>query len=204
MKQRPDNLQRFWLPCLLAIALCFSIIVSNPAIAKNSPIISIKTHYYDIQDSSSTQLRSQLNQLGIVDPNTGDRFDAYTRWQVRWSYNYLPIGNQCQITNPKVNIDVTFTMPRWNNSANASVELKKRWNRYITALQTHEDGHKNHGINAGKDVLQTLTNLITPSCQQISNVANQKGQEVIKQYNLKDIEYDRLTNHGLTQGAVFP
>jgi predicted secreted Zn-dependent protease len=192
------------LPIFLAIALCGFIVSNKQAIAQNTPNVSIKTNYYDIQGSTAKQLRSQLNQLGVVDPKTGKRFDAYTSWRVSWNYRYRPVNNQCQITQVTVNVQAIYTMPRWNPSANASMDLKNRWNRYITALRQHEDGHKNHGVNAGQDILQTLNNLTTNSCQQIGNIANQKGDAIIKQYNLKDIDYDRLTQHGFTQGAVFP
>jgi predicted secreted Zn-dependent protease len=192
------------LPIFLTIASCGFIVSNKQAIAQNTPNVSIKTNYYDIQGSTAKQLRSQLNQLGAVDPKTGKRFDARVNWQVSWQYRYRPVSNQCQITQATVNVQVIYTMPRWNPSANASIDLKNRWNRYITALRQHEDGHKNHGVKAGQEILKTLNNLTTDSCQRIGDIANQKGDAIIKQYNLKDIEYDHLTQHGFTQGAVFP
>ena len=202
---RLDKIFRYRiLPIFLAIALCGLIVSNKQTIAQNTPNVSIKTNYYDIQGSTAKQLRSQLNQLGVVDPKTGKRFDGYTSWRVWWNYRYRPIGNQCQIAQVTVNVQVVYTMPRWNPSATASMDLRNRWNRYITALRLHEDGHKNHGVKAGQDILKTLNNLTTDSCQRIGDIANRKGDAIIKQYNLKDIDYDRLTQHGLTQGAVFP
>jgi predicted secreted Zn-dependent protease len=101
-------------------------------------------------------------------------------------------------------IDVTFTMPQWNAPAQSSSDLKRRWNRYINLLQTHENGHRDNGLGAGKDIFKMLNGVVAPSCDQINGIANQRTQTIIKQYNQKDIDYDSRTQHGRTQGAVFP
>lgn len=75
----------------------------------------------------------------------------------------------------------------------------------MTALQLHEDGHKDHGVAAAQEVLSTITNLPAyPSCPELETAANTAGKSVIERYNQKDIEYDRVTQHGATQGAIFP
>ena len=104
---RLDKIFRYRiLPIFLAIALRGLIISNKQTIAQNTPNVSIKTNYYDIQGSTAKQLRSQLNQLGVVDPKTGKRFDAYTSWRVSWNYRYRPVSNQCQITQVTVNVQV--------------------------------------------------------------------------------------------------
>jgi predicted secreted Zn-dependent protease len=43
-----------------------------------------------------------------------------------------------------------------------------------------------------------------PTCEQLGLAANAAAHQVIKIYNQRDIEYDRVTRHGRTQGARFP
>jgi len=52
------------------------------------PAMNIRLNYYQIFGSTATELRSQMNQYGPPDPKTGRRFDAYTRWNVRWRYRH--------------------------------------------------------------------------------------------------------------------
>jgi predicted secreted Zn-dependent protease len=194
----------FWLPVFLMITSSLMAVISDIALSQDAPIISIKNNNYTIQGSTAAELRQQMNKLGHVEKSTGKHFDGYTHWYVSTNYRYQPVGNQCKIYTATVKIDVTFTMPQWNASAKSSSDLKKRWHRYINSLQTHENGHKNHGISAGNDVLRSLNSIIAPSCDQINAIAKEKTQAILNQYNQKDIEYDLRTQHGRTQGAVFP
>ena len=194
----------FWLPVFLMIASSLMAVISDVALSQDAPIISINKNNYTIQGSTVAELRQQMNQLGPIDKSTGKHFDAYTHWYVSTNYRYQPVGNQCKIYTATVKIDVTFTMPRWNAPAKSSSDLKKRWNRYINLLQTHENGHKNHGIGAGNAVLKSLNSIVAQSCGQINGIANQRTQTILKQYSQQDIQYDLRTQHGRTQGAVFP
>jgi predicted secreted Zn-dependent protease len=194
----------FWLPVFLMIASSLIAIISDVALSQDAPIVSIKNNDYIIQGSTAADLRQQMNKLGPVEKSTGKHFDGYTHWYVSTNYRYQPVGNQCKIYTATVKIDVTFTMPRWNASAKSSSDLKKRWHRYINLLQTHENGHKAHGIGAGNAVLKSLNSIVAPSCDQINGIANQRTQTILKQYNQQDIQYDLRTQHGRTQGAVFP
>ena len=70
-------------------------------------------------------------------------------------------------------------------------------------MQTHENGHKNHGIGAGNAVLKSLNSIVAQSCGQINGIANQRTQTILKQYSQQDIQYDLRTQHGRTRGLFF-
>ncbi len=165
--------------------------------------VSIANTNYTISGETAEQLREQMNQLGPKDSNGS--FDAFTRWYIRLKYDYETANGSCALDNIRVNVEVTFTMPQWKRDTNFEVGLVERWDRYITALQLHEDGHRDHGIAAGKDVLQVLKQQPSyPSCEELAAAANEAVKQAIVVYNQKDIEYDRETRHGATQGATFP
>ncbi len=167
--------------------------------------VSAQTVYYSITGSTANELRSQLNQRGVIHPPNGERYDAYTNWYVRWNYRYQTQASRCRISSANVHTDVKITLPRWTASSSISPALKNKWNRYIQALQVHENGHKQNGIDAGKEVLRTLLSMSAyPTCAQLEVAANAAANQVIKNYSQRDIEYDRLTQHGVSQGAVFP
>jgi predicted secreted Zn-dependent protease len=204
-------------PIMLAIAVFLAVVLLNqPTQAQQAmqqilwstqanPSITVDTNYYSITGSTAQQLRDQLNQLRPSDEKTGKRFDAYTRWSVRWDYRYSNNSDSCQISEADVKTKIVITLPQWQIPANPSKPLVNKWNRYMAALRSHEDGHKNHGIAASQEILSLLQQFPKQaSCSQLSRAANQAAQLVIKKYNQRDLEYDRVTKHGATQGAKFP
>ncbi|WP_172636043.1 DUF922 domain-containing Zn-dependent protease [Synechococcus sp. PCC 6312] len=168
-----------------------------------SPMIHSQVNYYGITGTSALALRQQMNRLGPSGQN-GRRFDAYTKWHVAWRYRYGLVGGSCRMTSLAVKTDITYTMPQWQNFQQARRSLQQQWHRYYQALQMHEDGHSNHGRAATQEIWQRLSNLTQPTCASMGQVANQAAQGIIRRYAQKDIDYDRQTGHGRTQGAIFP
>lgn len=178
---------------------------TQPSPASIAPTVKRYYRYYPITGVTTSELRSQMSQNELLDSHEGRRYDARTDWLVQWSYSHRQIGNHCALRSPTARVEVTFTYPQWTPPAGTSRSLITEWQRYMVALEHHEEGHQNHGIAAGQEILQTLSRLpVYSSCQQLNRAANAAAQAVIKQYNQKDIAYDAATQHGYTQGAVFP
>jgi predicted secreted Zn-dependent protease len=172
--------------------------------SSSQPTVKIQYRYYPVTGATAQNLRSEMTHLSPVTQG-GRHFDANTDWYVRWSYRYAKTGTSCSMSQVSTQVDVTFTLPKWQPNANAPRSLVTQWSHYSAALQQHEDGHKNHGIAAGQAVLSTLSTMPAySSCQALEAAANHAARQVIQQYNQKDVEYDRETGHGSTQGAVFP
>lgn len=168
-----------------------------------SPSIRSLADNYPISGTTAAALRQQMNQFGPLGQN-GKRFDAYTKWHVAWQYRYDMVDGKCRLTSLTVNTTITYTMPAWQNSQQASRSLQQHWRRYYQALQLHEEGHANHGRAATQAIWQQLRQLARPTCNAMSQIVNQTAQGIINNYAQKDIDYDRQTDHGRTQGAVFP
>lgn len=185
----------------ITIQLFSSLSVANPSQAN----ISLKTNYYTVKGKTAEELRAHMNRLGPLDPLSNRRYDAYTAWNVQWRYRTVNKNNRCYLHSPTVNTSITMTLPQWNLSANTSGQLKQKWSTYIQALLNHENGHKQHGISAGEEILQLLRQINSySSCQSLQQAANQTGHDIISKYSQKDIIYDQKTRYGATQGAVFP
>jgi predicted secreted Zn-dependent protease len=169
------------------------------------PAEQVHFDYYPIAGSTADELRSQMLERGPVEQLEGRRYDAKTQWTVNWSYQYKKSGDQCAIGSVKGNIATTFILPKWQPPAQAPRSLVAEWRQYSAALQIHENGHKNHGIAAGKDILHALSSLPSYSnCHDLDQAVQATTQKIIKTYNQQDIAYDRQTRHGSTQGAIFP
>ncbi len=148
-------------------------------------------------------MRSDLARRGPKDD--GGSHHAFTRWFVRWAYSYDRGPSRCALTEVKITVAVTFIMPDWSAPPEAQPDLVARWNQYRTRLQRHEDGHREHGLGAAKDVLYDLQKLPPASdCDAMNRQANARATGILGRYKQKDKDYDRDTRHGATQGARFP
>jgi predicted secreted Zn-dependent protease len=200
---------RFVALCLVVFAVVWlsgQIPSSNARVTlPSTPTVKVRYQYYSVSGATAQQVRSQLSQRGPVDRISGSRFDAITDWKVRWTYHYRQSGQQCVVDAVHGNVNILFTLPKWNQPARAGQSLISEWNDYYAALKTHENGHKANGVAAIKDILQTLATLPTYAfCGELEVAANAAAQRVMQAYNQQDREYDRLTRHGFTQGAIFP
>jgi predicted secreted Zn-dependent protease len=153
--------------------------------------------YYDISGSTEAELRAQMTALGPVDPHDNNKHvDAYVDWNISW--NWPGYGtSDCDLSSAEVGYELSVTMPRWTPSADANPELVAKWENYIRALKTHEAGHLENIINNYQTV---LTAIQSATCDTADAAATTSLETLRK----SDAVYDSETNHGATQGAVFP
>jgi len=165
------------------------------------PEITQDVIHYDIGGEESFELRAQMDALGPQDDD-GARHDAYTKWFVRWFYDYdRSVETQCKLTNVRATVEVKMTMPRWTSE---SGELATRWQQYLAALRTHENGHVQNAVDAARFIIVDLQQQPpSPDCDSAAQLANAKGNEELELARARDREYDAETNHGATQGATF-
>lgn len=168
------------------------------------PAVMEHYNFYPISGSTASTLRSQMIQMGPTSQIEGLHYDADTNWVVHWSYDYQRTPTSCRLTSARQTVDVTYTLPHWQPMAGTDRSLVAEWTRYLAALMSHEKGHAQNGISAGANIEQALNALPAyPSCQALHTAVVATVQQVTRQHNQWDIDYDRETQHGLTQGALF-
>lgn len=179
---------------------------SRPAAAPSAgPKIILASKYYAVKGNTAEQIRHDLNQVRPVLPGANRRFDGYTHWQIRWQYWYAKTPQTCRIRKASVRADIASTLPQWQPPRYAAPALIDRWNAYIVALTRHEAGHQQHGMRASQEILATLQTLAAyPTCEQLRQAVDVASNRLIQTYAQRDVRYDRSTNHGASQGAVFP
>ena len=96
-----------------------------------------------------------------------------------------------------------MTLPQWQMPDAVAVELAQQWQQFYQALLTHEKRHKAHGIAAGHAIEQKLLTIDPqPECTQLARHIQTTGSAVIQHYQQLDVEFDRTTRHGATQGVT--
>ncbi|MGH8771620.1 MAG: DUF922 domain-containing Zn-dependent protease [Burkholderiales bacterium] len=182
--------------CLIALSCSIGAANAEPA-------VTVETDYYSIIGTSAHELRRQMHLFGPKD--SGGAYDAYTRWNVRWSYHYRQGNGQCAIARVATSADVAFTLPNWKNSSEGPRELQQKWRDYLSALQQHEEGHKTFALRAAAEIEDAIAAMsAATSCADLAQKANAIGERIVNHYRQEERAYDARTRHGATQGATFP
>ena len=166
--------------------------------------ISDQAERYAIEGSTPLELRRELN---VKRPHTSDgrQFDGRTRWYVSWRYRYRKTGSGCVIASVNTSLKVTITLPQWRDESSADRATRQRWARYLAALEQHEQGHRQNGVDAANEIDAAIATMPPAgTCDALGAEANVVGKSILQKYNQRDVDYDRDTRHGATQGARFP
>jgi predicted secreted Zn-dependent protease len=158
--------------------------------------------YYDIRGASADELAAQINALGPVDGER--RFAANASWLISWSYSYELRDGLCAIALSKVEVKLTYTYPRWNPPQGVDPALIARWERFVAAVELHEQGHGDLAMEAAGAVLRAIED--SPPrrfCGALGEAINAQSAEILEGYNRRQIRYDADTRHGEMQGASF-
>ena len=83
-------------------------------------------------------------------------------------------------------------------------ELVADWEKFIRAVKIHGEGHRDLAGDAVREVVARLSRLETPDCAFMEREARDLVDGILEDFREKDREYDRTTQTGRTQGAVWP
>jgi predicted secreted Zn-dependent protease len=166
-------------------------------------IVRTRLRPYDIAGSSGSALRAAMERLGPKDPVTGTPYAGFTRWRIRWSYDYEAAGS-CSITDVRVVARIQITLPRWRGVRRADASLAREWLRFVAALRRHENGHAAIARAAARRIAGRLASLrVFRSCPRLERAADAAGARILDETRAAERAYDARTGHGDTQGARF-
>lgn len=153
--------------------------------------------FYDV---TGTTYESVL--AGLKAGSAGSHF-ARADWRVSYEIRWSTGAGGCKVSEVRTKLQLSVRAPRWTAPPGAAPELSSRWGRFMAALNAHEDGHLEHGRRAEREARSVLAGLSAADCGALDAMARERFQRIIDDYSARDREYDRSTDHGRTQGAVF-
>jgi predicted secreted Zn-dependent protease len=173
-----------------------------------APHIDERVEYYDVSGTTASELKSSTDLMGPLkraEDGTG-RAAGNTVWNVRWRWQLQSSSAQksCALTSFDTSVEIVMTLPHWAGRV-AGTALADRWDRYLEALTTHERGHADNGIHAARAIQSEIAAFPpAPTCPQLGEAIKARATAILDAHRDQDREYDRLTQHGVTQGVVFP
>jgi len=186
---------------IVAVAFGAMWSIAAPPVAAE-PLVRMYTSYYYVDGPSATVLAAQIDQNGPPGAD-GERHAGKTKWDVQWKLRHEQHGVTCGMKEVAVAVGIAQTLPKWRGEAEGAAALKTRWQQFADALKRHEDGHKDHGLAAGKEIEVALLDAKPASnCEDLAVSANSAAKAIVKKYQKLNEDYDRKTDHGRSQGAM--
>lgn len=191
-------------PVLAAALLPFTGCVTTPGASAPPPLppgvqVQAMEWPYDVRGLTHSEITRSLNEGARRAIDGGWR--GYHRWRVRWEFRYQSGAGSCEIIASTVYLESTVTLPRWRDRERADSALIAEWDRYIGALRTHENGHRDIAYRAAGEIQRALRRVRGPACGMVSAEANRIAGAILQRHQRLNREYDEETRHGEAQGA---
>ncbi len=149
-----------------------------------------KILYYQIRGSTETDLAKEIQSKG---PNG---YAGYTNWYIRWGWPGFG-HEECDLSKAWITAKVSVTLPEWNPPAGVSTDLINNWMEFSQALYRHEMGHVGNITGSLPRIQKAIQG---SDCITADSAAN----AVLDKMRGWDVQYDDRTDHGRTEGAIFP
>ena len=153
--------------------------------------------FYDINGLTKTELREGLDRSGLVDPNDGKSMWALTLMKSARMLNEELAPTS--LLNPPAFVKVlemTVTLPRWIPTKGVPESLQAEWATLSEAMVAHETNHVSIFYDGVSKINAAIVNGPPERWLQRWKIADNKMKTLT-------IEYDRVTEHGATQGVVW-
>lgn len=161
--------------------------------------------YYEINGCCEKDLRCDLSRKGCR-WDDGKMYDSVTNWAWEWEHaHHQAQPAVCAPNAIELTLEITFRYPRWARTADAPASLERKWNEYLKNLEAHEKGHRDMAVAAAEGFSRAVAALPpAASCYRLDRMVHALSREWMDRLKADAKTYDQATNHGVTQGALFP
>jgi len=168
-----------------ALSIIF-LIATAPLYAQ--PAETVRYEYYDVHGLTAQDIRASLDDHQRHTHGFGGH-DAMTSSKLYWTSG----------ARASVRVDILYQLPKWVDSEQAPADLREAWHRFQKAILVHEDGHR----QLIEEEVQAIEQMVLAAGPQPNGRLSHDVNILMGTFDKKQIEYDRVTQHGRTQGAVF-
>lgn len=180
------------------LAVGFWLLI-QPASAVAANQAHWSTNYYEVTGASLKEIQKSIARKK---PGKVIRH-ALTEWNVSTRFAAAKLQGQYRCSGFTTTTTIRITLPRWSPPEDAPDEVIEAWKQYIENLREHEAGHGQIAEAAARELHRRVAELGTePHPDQLTSKVESLVQETLSEFKDHDRTYDRLTNHGMTQGAV--
>ena len=163
---------------------------------------TVAVESYAVAGDTPEAILSSLRRSGPqVD---GGLFFGLTTTEVQYRFGYVRTPGACETADARVDMRVVIALPEWRPTAEAPYDLRRDWNRFAAALRRHEEGHRDRAVAYAQRLQRSLVGLRAPTCDGAAALAGRQAERLQIEAEAEHRQYDETTNHGETEGAVWP
>jgi predicted secreted Zn-dependent protease len=160
--------------------------------------------HYPVSGASARELASEMMTSGPVDPVTGRRLFGYTKYDIRWQYSTRrDSAGLCAVDAYDVELDIRIDMPGWSPVRRAARRLTAQWETFYARLLDHELGHRNIAVATATAVRGVFAGMPPMPCPEVDGWIRSQARFVMSEGARAQRSYDRETEHGKKQGAIW-
>jgi predicted secreted Zn-dependent protease len=161
---------------------------------------------YTVTGKTLNEISASLEKNAMADPHEpNSAYYARTNWHIQGQWFWTPTARGCEVDRGTVTVAITITLPALKTTAGVPADVQNRWNAFIRNTSAHEQGHARFALEGARDYQRDLGNFPpAPDCNVIQTQLRDLYNRDFEKIDRVNVKYDADTQHGLTQGAVFP
>ena len=159
---------------------------------------------YAVSGCTADEIASSLRRT--TTQSSAGRYEVgVTSSTTRYSYKYEEQGGSCRLKGASIAADITVMLPELPNMQGISSDTMSRWQAFMAALRTHEQGHVDIILKSAGVIKSTFESQTQAfPCSQLEATLKGSVQRETDVANAANEAYDASTNHGVNQGVAFP
>jgi predicted secreted Zn-dependent protease len=168
------------------------------------PVVKEKYEYYEVCGICEKDVQCDLKKK-CIKWSDGKKYDSVTDWKITWDYGHNHTPQTCTTNSFLVTVNILYQLPKWVSSGDAPRPLVEKWESFLKKLMIHEKGHRDRAVEAATELTNAIKELpLARTCAELDREVHALSRKSMIKLKKDQEEYDAVTNHGQTQGAVFP
>ncbi len=161
---------------------------------------------YSVTGKTLTEISKSLDEnTAISSYGPGTRYYAQTEWYLSTVRSWKETARGCQVDSSKVSVAITMTLPVLVTASEIPPDVLARWEHFLDNTITHESGHVTLAMDGARTLQRDMGDFPpAPNCDVIRMQLDSLFKEEYDRIASANAQYDVKTQHGRTQGAVFP
>jgi len=163
-----------------------------------------QTEYF-IHGLTGEELDREMRTVGPTDASAGLHWYALTEPHFNWDRTCTCTDAGCTAREVTMYLTVDYWLPLWVAPDEAADDLVWSWQAFREALAEHEYGHGNLAAACAWSLGETFVALPpAPNCDALDAAMLSAAQPVFAACRAEQRGYENATNHGRTQGVLWP
>jgi predicted secreted Zn-dependent protease len=157
---------------------------------------------YAVRGRDIKSLRASMKRIGPIDDADHEHQFAKTWGTFAWSYPNDKKDGACATGPVNVELEIVQTYPEWVSRERARGASVSEWNRWMTALRAHEEGHRKILVDTAAQIADKLRTIpASPTCDELDTAVNALGGQLLDGMRSAHRDFDKTTRHGANTGA---